>query len=292
MRQGQAMSEPTTTGRLSDREVPVALDAALGLAGVAVEAVVTTGRAIQSVSRPVATVVRRGSTFALARRPGAWLDAIARSGAVRRDVVEHEVARLLDVVVPVVAVAVLRRLDLARLVQEYVDIEGIVGQVDLNAVAERLDVDAVAQRLDLDAVVGRLDLDAVVALVDIDAVARRLDLDGLVATVDLDAAAARLDVDAVIDRVDLVGLAQTVMAGIDLPEIIRESTGVVASDTVREVRMQSISGDDAVARVVDRLLLRHHRRADGQASSAEEAPLAEESVLASTRKPGTEVRPG
>jgi hypothetical protein len=253
------MVEPSTiTARLPDRDALTVLDAALGLAGAALDVVATAGRTAHSVSRPVVRLVRRGSGLVPGRGPAAWLDTLARRGAVRRDLVVHEVTELLDVVVPVVAVEVLRRLDLTRLVQEYVDVEGIVQQVDLNAVAERLNIDAVAQRLDLDAVVARVDLDAV---------ARRLDLDGLVATVDLDAAAARLDVEAVIDRVDLIGLAQTIVAGIDLPEIIRASTGVVASDTVREVRMQSISGDDAVARVVDRLLLRHHdRRPNGRTS--------------------------
>jgi hypothetical protein len=51
-----------------------------------------------------------------------------------------------------------------------------------------------------------------------------------------------------------------VLAEIDLPEIIRESTGAMASDTVRGVRMQTISADDAVGRAVDRLRLRRARR--------------------------------
>jgi len=193
--------------------------------------------------------------------------SLVRQGAVRRELVVHEVAEALDRLVPLVAVAVLRRLDLAQLVEDHVDVERIVQQVDLDEVAQRLDVDAVA---------GRLDLDAVVARVDLDAIARRLDLNGLMETVDLDAVAARLDVDAVIDRVDLIELARTVVAGIDLPEIIRDSTGAVASDTMREVRMQGISGDDAVARVVDRLLLRHHRRDGGRPASGT-LPLVDES---------------
>jgi hypothetical protein len=60
---------------------------------------------------------------------------------------------------------------------------------------------------------------------------------------------------------DLVGLADQVIEGIDLPEIIRESTGTVASEVVRGVRMQSIDADEAIARVVDRLFLRRRRRA-------------------------------
>ena len=91
-------------------------------------------------------------------------------------------------------------------------------------------------------------------------VRERVDLDGLVAAVDLDAAAARIDIDAVLARIDLVGIAEDVIDQLDLPEIIRDSTGSMASDTLREVRMQGISGDEAVTRAIDRLRLRRSRR--------------------------------
>jgi hypothetical protein len=58
------------------------------------------------------------------------------------------------------------------------------------------------------------------------------------------------------ENVDVVALAEEVIAEIDLPEIIRDSTGAMASDTLLGVRMHSISGDDAIARAVDRLRLR------------------------------------
>jgi hypothetical protein len=154
--------------------------------------------------------------------------------------------------VPLVAEALLRRIDLTGAVQRFVDLDEVVAGVDLDSVAKRLDIDAVARRLNLDAVVARLDLTTIVR--------DQVDLDALVATVDLDAAAARLDVDAVIERIDLVGLAEDVIAEVDLPEIIRESTGSVASETVRGVRMQSISGDQAIGRAVERLRLRRGHR--------------------------------
>jgi hypothetical protein len=62
------------------------------------------------------------------------------------------------------------------------------------------------------------------------------------------------------ENVDVVTLARDVIAEIDLPEIIRDSTGAMASDTLLGVRMQSISGDEAVARAMDRLRLRLARR--------------------------------
>jgi hypothetical protein len=286
------MPEPSTDpSRPSDRELVAVLDAALGLVGATLQVLGAAGRAAGSVSAPVIGAARRISGLLPGPPPSSWLHALARRGEVRRESVVNEASDALDVVVPAVVAAVLQRLDLTQIVHDHVDVERIVDEVDLDAVAARLDVDAVAARLDLEAVLARVDLDAVVARVDLDAVARRLDLDGLVATVDLDAVAARLDVEAVIDRVDLVGLAETIVAGIDLPEIIRDSTGVVASDTVREVRMQSISGDDAVARVVDRLLLRHHDRRATRTSSA--APTTvDDSVVASPERPGTGARPG
>lgn len=61
-------------------------------------------------------------------------------------------------------------------------------------------------------------------------------------------------------NVDVVSLAEEVIAEIDLPAIIRDSTGAVASDTLLGVRMQSISGDEAIGRVMDRLRLRLARR--------------------------------
>lgn len=63
----------------------------------------------------------------------------------------------------------------------------------------------------------------------------------------------RIDLDAVIARLDLAKLADEVIASVDLPEIIRESTGAVSSEAVREVRMRGISGDDAVGRAMERL---------------------------------------
>jgi hypothetical protein len=66
----------------------------------------------------------------------------------------------------------------------------------------------------------------------------------------------RVDLDAVIARLDLAKLAEDVIASVDLPEIIRESTSAVSSETVREVRMRSISGDEAVGRAMERLMPR------------------------------------
>jgi hypothetical protein len=77
-------------------------------------------------------------------------------------------------------------------------------------------------------------------------------LDRMVPVV-VDEVLRRVDLDAVIARVDVARLADQVIASVDLPELIRESTSAVSSETVREVRMRSISGDEAVGRAMERL---------------------------------------
>jgi len=182
-----------------------------------------------------------------------------------------DVARRLDIE------AVLDRLDLTAIVLERVDLDALVkvvlDRVDIDAVARRLDVEAVVERLDLTAIVlERVDLDALVKVVldrvDINGVARRVDVEAVLDRLDLTAVVLqRVDLDALvktvlarIDIADIVGLAEEVIDAVDLPEIIRESTGSMASDTVRGARMQGIVADEAVGRAVDRLLLRHGRR--------------------------------
>ena len=47
------------------------------------------------------------------------------------------------------------------------------------------------------------------------------------------------------------------VVAIDLPDIIRESSGSLVYDSVRGVRMQSIDADRQVERLAHRLLRRH-----------------------------------
>ena len=83
-----------------------------------------------------------------------------------------------------------------------------------------------------------------------------LDIDRILDSVDLDAVIERVDLDAVIHRVDLARIATEVIGDIDLPELIRESTGAVTSETVRAVRMRSAEADLFMGRLIDRLLMR------------------------------------
>ena len=91
-----------------------------------------------------------------------------------------------------------------------------------------------------------------------------------------DAVFQRLDLDAIIHRVDLVAVVDEVIAGVDLPAIIRESTGTMASETVRGVRMTGITADDAISRTLRRPLFRRARPAPpaGPAPATGPAPPA------------------
>jgi hypothetical protein len=221
----------------------VAADIAFGLAGVVLDAAMAAGRGARRVVAPVAQTMLHPPVLPARWQPAHVLSALARRGADREVALRSDVSGLLDVLVPAVTEEVLRRARLADLVAEYVDVDRIVASVDLDVAAARLDADAVARRIDLDAIIERLDLTEIVL--------QRVNLDVLVP--------------AVLDRIDLAGLAEEVIDAIDLPEIIRESTGSMASETVQDVRMQSIAADEAVGRVVDRLLLRRSRRPSGPA---------------------------
>lgn len=127
---------------------------------------------------------------------------------------------ILDAVVPRVASAIIARLALTDVVLDNVDLQRIVTRA--------------LDEIDLtDIVISRVDLDGVVAAVDIE---------------------------QIIDRVPVIPLANYVIEEIDLPAIIRSSTGGVATDAMTAVRVQGVGADEMVARVADRLLLRRRAR--------------------------------
>jgi hypothetical protein len=152
--------------------------------------------------------------------PGGLLGLVLAPVLIAREVVTGATNAALDRVVPAVVDAVLQRIDLTDLVLSRVDLHRVV--------TEALDT------LDLtDIVLDRVDVDAIVA---------------------------RADIEAVIDRVPIIPLANYVIEEIDLPQIIRESTGGVATDAVNSLRVQSVGADQLVSRWADRLLLRRRQR--------------------------------
>ena len=168
------------------------------------------------------------------------LEEAARTGRAEQVALRRRFEVLLDAWAPVLVEAVVERIDLTRLVREHVDLDALVASVDLDAAVARVDLDAAVARVDLDAIAATLDVDAVVA---------------------------RADLDRVIARIDIVRIVEEVLDAIDLPAIIRDSTGSMASETVRGVRMTGVSADDALSRVVDRALFRrrHPERPGGPA---------------------------
>jgi hypothetical protein len=126
----------------------------------------------------------------------------------------------LDRLVPVIADAIIERIDLTDVVIE---------QVDLNRI-----VTSALDTLDLtQLVIDRVDVDAIVA---------------------------EADIDAVIDRVPIIPLANYVIDEIDLPQIIRDSTSGVAGDAMNTLRRQGVGADRLVARLVDRATFRKSRK--------------------------------
>ena len=277
------------------------MEAALGLAVLAVAAARQAARRGRFVVRPVGAVAR--APFRLGRRlvGDRRITELLARGRSERQHAAAAVSRLMDQLTPRVADAVLARVDATDLVLRYVDldtlvqnvqIDAIVARADLDAVIDRVDVDAIVARADLDAVLERVDVDAIMARADLQAVIDRVDVDAIVAKADLEAVLDRVDVDqvmsradldAVIARIDLIRLAEYVVEGIDLPGIIRSSTGSMASEGLLEVRRQGIRADERVAHAVDRLL----RRSDRAAASPLEGDTTSTSPAVSDGQPPT-----
>ncbi|HEY6794362.1 MAG TPA: hypothetical protein VI248_06735 [Kineosporiaceae bacterium] len=207
----------------------VTLEAGAAIAGVVGE---TLARGADAV-RPVARWLTREPMAPVTTPIAGWLSGLSRRGEARRAALRRELDRLLDALVPEIVDALLDRVDITAVIQD---------------------------RVDLDAVVAGVDVEAVVAGVDVNRVARRIDLDDAAARLDVDAIIRRVDLDAIVDRLELARLAEQVIDDVDLPEIIRESTGAVASETVQTMRLRGVAADDVVGRAVDRLLRRSGRR--------------------------------
>ncbi len=232
--------------------VEVLTGAALGAAATLAELMAKAVGAASDAVEPVASVaanppllggLSRGAGSALRFLDGTWKarEADARSSA----------EAFMKDLVPSVTAGALEQIDLTALVRERLDINAIAADIDLDALIARVDIDAIVDRVDMDALVDKLPIEAVLARVDLNAVADRLDVDRV---------AERLDLEAVVARLDLASLAQEVIDEIDLPEIIRDSSGAMASETVQEVRVLGIGADRFVARMVDRILRRTHDR--------------------------------
>jgi hypothetical protein len=140
------------------------------------------------------------------------------------------------------------------------------GEAGIERVADAWDVllgGVVAQVLrhvDVDDLMTTVDLDAVASRIDVDAVAARIDVDALIAGIDVDAIVARVDVEEIVRRLDLAGIAREVLDELEVEDIIRESSGSLAVQTVDALRTRGADADRRLAGFVDRLLQRRRGR--------------------------------
>ena len=201
------------------------------------------------VAAPVVSFAFRPPGVPERMQPGHGVSLVVQRWRQDRPDTIRSVGRWSSTALPGAVDTVLSQLDVQRLV---------------TSVLDGIDLDRVVAE-----VVGRMDVDKVVtaALDQLDLtqlVLDRVDLGRVVAE-----ALERIDLtEVVMEQVDLIGVAEYVVAEIDLPEIIRASTGSVASEAVRGLRMQGVDADQAVARVVDRMLFRRGRRRPPAQTSA------------------------
>lgn len=219
-------------------DVRLAVDVGLGIVGASAGAGLAVARTAAGSSLLRSAVGWRAPFVPARLQPTTVLAGLARRGARHRAWARQGAERLLNQWTPVVAELVVSRLDLTDIVTRHVELDDVVREVDIEAVIARIDLDAVVKTIDLDAAVAGVDLDAAVEGVDIDAIA------------------ARLDLDAVMERIDVVAMVEEVITAIDLPAIIRDSTGSMASETVRSARMTGISADEAISRSLERYFRR------------------------------------
>ena len=130
-------------------------------------------------------------------------------------------------------------------------------------------VGAVASVIDHTVIAGvNAALDRVVPIA-VNVVVDRIDLTQIVLDrVDIDAIVARANMDEIIDRVPMVDIANYIIDEIDLPKIIRESTGGIATDAVNAARLQSLSLDEFINKIADSIIFRRKgRKVESPASS-------------------------
>lgn len=118
-------------------------------------------------------------------------------------------------------------------------------------------VDAIVSRLNLtELVVTKVDLRTVV-----ETALDQIDLTEIVVQrVDVNRIVGLADIEDVIDRVPMIQIADYIIEEIDLPQIIRESTGGVAMDAFTSTRLTAARSDEFISKVVDALLLRRKGR--------------------------------
>jgi hypothetical protein len=223
-------------GRPSVPEPPTRFAGAL--LGLAVEATRWSTRAAAPVARRLGEVLSIAGDLPPIRLAGSRLgDVVQRleaswgDGRPRR---EESASAFIRSLITDVVDATLDQIDLTSLVLERIDVDRFLDAIDLNSLIDRVDIDRALERIDLNEVVDRIDIERIVARVDVDELA------------------ARVDLEAMIERLELVKIAEEVIDELDVGELIRDSTGSMATETVEGIRVQGMNADRFVARLVDR----------------------------------------
>lgn len=242
-------------------------DAATTLAGAGLGAAVTAAEAAAGAAGQVADTIGPAMTWLVEPRFAKEASEVA-GGAARlldgrwRAAQAEMVAAatsFLAVLVPEIARGVADQVDLTALVRERVDVNAIVEDVDIDRILDRVDLDALIDRVDVDEIVARVDMERLALGFPVETVVDRVDLNRVADRLDVDRVIARTDLMAIVERLDLAGIAEEVIDEIDLPRLIRESSGIMANETVQTVRVQGMNADRLVSRVVDRVLSREAR---------------------------------
>ena len=242
-------------------------DPAAVLAGAGLGAAVTAAEAAASAATSAADAVAPLVSWAI--NPRFAKDAVEMTAGAAR-VLDGEwkaaqaetvkaASSFLSALVPEIVSSLFDQIDITQLVRERVDVNAIVEDVDIDRVLDRVDIDEIVAKVDVDAIVARVDLERVARSFPVDSVLEGIDLDQVVDRVDIDRAVERVDLDAIVHRMDLAEIAQEVLDEIDLPAIVRESSGAMASEGIQTVRVQGMNADRLVSRIVDRVLRREAR---------------------------------
>lgn len=105
-------------------------------------------------------------------------------------------------------------------------------------------------------------LDGVVPPV-VNAIVSRVDLTEVVVRyVNINEIVAQADLDPILDRIPMTEIADYVIEEIDLPSLVRESTGGVADDILGLLRIQAIETDNFFSNLVDKVLFRRVTRTE------------------------------
>ncbi len=234
-----ASSTPESSGHWLVRNAAELTRRSVGLAG-------------QSVQAFGSSVVHALPDF-VAKPVMAAVDVVQTGGRAVETACKTSADAAMRVTIRLVVEIALSELDLNEIVRNHVDLNALAAQLDIDEVASRIDIGAIVDRVDIMGIVGDLDLDRIVDSVDLNRQINRVDLNAVAERINPDPLVARANLEAVIARIDLIALADSIIDGIDLPKIIRQSTSSISSEAVRGVRSQSMNADDAVAGFMGRL---------------------------------------